>query len=126
MNANEQANVLASEVDKLSSEIGTLYEHVSAVKAIHKILDGVEWDAETIELVAEVINSLEGYEIRGPDDEFGYHKDHDIRGEVVGTTAVTFKVINGELDVFWEGQDIAIPEIKNAFCYTCGEPLITN
>ncbi len=39
-------------------------EHVSAIRAIHKILDGVEWDAETIELVAEVISSLEGYDLR--------------------------------------------------------------
>ena len=47
------------------TSLGLAIDHVKAIRDIHEILDGIEWDAGTIELVAKVIEDV-GYSISEP------------------------------------------------------------
>ncbi len=108
--------------------------HVDAIVSIHKILDGVEWEAETIELVAEVISSLEGYEIRGPDEiGFNAHIGHFIAGKIVQDIDVKFTVEDEELQLNVEDEELQLnldtkevnlTRIIEAYCDDCDEWLI--
>ena len=42
-------------------------KHVSAVRRIHKLIDGAQWDSDTTSSIAQVIEGL-GYEIHAPED----------------------------------------------------------
>jgi len=49
------------------TSLGSALDYARAIERIHGILDGIEWDAGTIEEVAQVITDV-GLEIRSPEE----------------------------------------------------------